>query len=319
MHSPLQTIAFIDLADSTAAYQAMGSEEVAGVISKVTQWIGRVCEAHDGRILKFLGDGVMAEFGNSVDAVTAAVFLQQQHTKRIRRWPEPLHMGLKIGLASGAVVRMGNDAYGDPVNFASRLSDMSGSNAIWATESVINQLRTNRRHRISNRGEVLENIRYRSLGMIRIKGIVQPHPVFQIEWNDEIPTDLITIRGVLQEPELPDTEKVESHIELGWEGNNKVFVSSELPIQIGRVPDCHFVISDPRVSRKHSTIEWINGAFVLADQSTYGTWIRFTGKSASEVQLRRSQCILHSGGEMALGVPFSDASAPVLSFQVRAG
>lgn len=60
MPDRLQTIVFIDLSDSTAAYQAMDSQEVAGVISKITQWIGRVCEAHEGRIIKFLGDGVLA-------------------------------------------------------------------------------------------------------------------------------------------------------------------------------------------------------------------------------------------------------------------
>ena len=311
-----QTIVFIDLADSTAAYEALGSQEVASVISKITQWIGRVCEAHEGRIVKFLGDGVLAEFSSSAEAVTAAIFLQQQHTRRIRRWPEPLHMGLKIGLASGAVVRMGDDAYGDPVNLAARLSDMSGSNTIWATESVIEQLRSHRDRMTSTRGAMLESIRYRSLGMIRIRGLTNPHPVFQIEWNDEVPTDLITICGSLPEPDDPETLKAESNIELSWQGFSRVFLTSELPIEIGRVPTCGFVLSDQRVSRKHSSIEWINGAFVLTDQSSYGTWVRFAGVTPSEVQLRRNQCILQSSGEMALGVPFSDPSAPILKFQV---
>ena len=322
MRTPLQTIAFIDLSDSTAAYQALGSEAVAGVISKITKWIGRVCEAHDGRIVKFLGDGVIAEFSNSVEAVTAAIFLQQQHTQRIRRWPEPLHMGLKIGLDSGAVIRMDNDAYGDPVNLAARLSDMSGSNSIWATEPVISQLselRNYRQRMTSARGRVLESVRYRPLGAIQIRGVTNPHPVFQIEWNDEVPTDLITIRGNLPEPGLVGPLSLENTIELTWQGISRVFFSSELPIEIGRVPSCSFVVSDQRVSRQHSSIDWINGAFTLNDQSSYGTWIRFSSENASEIQLRRNQCVLHSSGQMALGVPFSDSSAPVLDFQVSTG
>lgn len=319
MPDRLKTIVYIDLSDSTAAYQAMDSQEVAGVISKITQWIGRVCEAHEGRIIKFLGDGVLAEFSSAAEAVTAAIFLQQQHTRRIRRWPEPLHMGLKIGLASGAVVRMGDDSYGDPVNLAARLSDMSGSNSIWATELVIDKLKTHTERMGSTRGAMLESIRYRSLGMIRIRGITNSHSVFQIEWNDDVPTDLITICGSLPEPDQPGPLNIESNIELTWQGSSRMFLSSELPIEIGRVPDCAFVIGDQRVSRKHSTIEWVNGAFVLVDQSSYGTWVRFAGKTPSEIQLRRNQCILQSNGQMALGVPFSDASAPILSFQVYTG
>jgi len=318
MRTPSQTIAFIDLTGSTAAYQALGNEEVANVISKITQWIGRVCEAHEGRIVKFLGDGVLAEFNCSASAVTASVFLQQQHSARIRQWPDPLRMGLKIGLAAGPVVRMGDDAYGDPVNLAARLSDMSGPNAIWATESVINLLHDERA--ASEAGDSrLDAVRYRSLGLIHIRGVAHPHPIFQVEWNDEVPTDLMTVRGSLQDLENSELDGSNSNIVLAWLDINKLFLNGELPIDIGRAVSCAFVVSDQRVSRKHASIDWVNGAFVLTDLSTYGTWVRFAGDAGSETQLRRSQCILHSSGEMALGASFSDFSAPVLSFRVHTG
>ena len=105
---------FIDLAGSTAAYAALGNAQVADVIAKVTQWIGRVCEAHGGRTVKFLGDGVLAQFPHGADAVEAAVFMQLNHSERLEKWPEPLRMGLKIGMARGSVVQMADDVYGDP-------------------------------------------------------------------------------------------------------------------------------------------------------------------------------------------------------------
>ena len=320
MDNPLQTIVFIDLADSTAAFQALGNEEVAGVISKLTQWIGRVCEAHDGRIVKFLGDGVLAEFDNGSAAATAAVFLQQQHTARIRPWPKPLRMGLKIGLASGLVVRMGDDAYGDPINMASRLSDMSGSNSIWATESVIGQLQSPRESMSPGAQEsVLERVRYRTLGTIQIRGVTDPHSVFQIEWNDEVSTDLMTVRGSLTEMGRVDVPKAESTILLSWLDTQRTFRHSEMPIELGRATSSAFIVSDQRVSRKHARIDWLNGAFVLTDLSSYGTWLRFSGKVGSEIQLRRNQYILHSSGEVALGAPFTDFSAPTITFSVNAG
>lgn len=91
---------FIDLTGSTAAFDALGNALVADAISQVTHWIGRVCEAHEGRTVKFLGDGVLAQFARSSQAVEACIFMQQSHSERVLKWPEPLRMRLKIGLAA---------------------------------------------------------------------------------------------------------------------------------------------------------------------------------------------------------------------------
>ena len=312
--SPHQTMVFIDLTGSTAAYEAVGNAQVAEVISKVTRWIARVIEAHQGRTVKFLGDGVLAQFAHGRQAIAAAVFLQQNHSERLQKWPEPLRMGLKVGMASGPVVLKGDDAFGDAVNLASRLSDMAGSHAIWASESVIIGLRNDATGAI----EPPADVRYRALGMVRVRGLAQPHSVFQIEWNEEVSTDLMTVRGALpagDDERVPEAES--GGIALAWLGSSKVFAATAMPIVIGRVPDCHFVISDQRVSRQHARIEWVDGAFVLSDLSSFGTWVRFSDNAGADIQLRRTQCILHSTGEIALGAPFSDFSAPVIAFHVQ--
>ncbi|HMN56540.1 MAG TPA: hypothetical protein PKE15_04785, partial [Ottowia sp.] len=51
--------------------------------------------------------------------------------------------------------------------------------------------------------------------------------------------------------------------------------------------------------------------------SSYGTTVRFADAAGPEVLLRRTSCLLHSSGEIALGAPFSDFSAPVVSFEVQ--
>lgn len=319
--NPPVTIVFIDLAGSTAAYAALGNAQVADVISKVTQWIGRVCEAHQGRVIKFLGDGVLAEFPHSTQAVEAAVFLQQSHTERLQKWPSPLRMGLKIGMAHGSVVQRGDDAYGDAVNLAARLSDMAGDHAIWIDESVMAQLRQDhppgRPEPAHGLRPIMDMARYRSLGMMQVRGVPEPHSVFQIEWSEEVSTDLMTVGGVVHDVEY-DSGFADGSIALAWLGATRVFASRELPIVIGRVPDSGFVVGDQRVSRNHARLEFVNGAFVLTDLSSFGTWVRFTENPQAEVQLRRNQCVLHSTGEIALGAPFSDFSAAVVAFNVGA-
>ena len=67
----------------------------------------------------------------------------------------------------------------------------------------------------------------------------------------------------------------------------------------------------------HASIQWQDGAYVLTDLSSYGTTVRFADAAGPEVPLRRTSCLLHSSGEIALGAQFSDFSAPVLSFEVQ--
>ncbi|MDO5693466.1 MAG: adenylate/guanylate cyclase domain-containing protein [Pseudomonadota bacterium] len=313
------TMVFIDLTGSTAAYEALGNAQVADVVAKVTQWIGRVCEAHGGQTVKFLGDGVLTMFTRSAQAVEATVFLQQNHTERLQKWPEPLRMALKIGMAGGTVIHRDDDVYGDAVNLASRLADMAGPHGIWVDETVMAELRQEH-DTAPTAGEagsrsVMDVARYRSLGMIRVRGLTEPRSVFQIEWNEDVSTDLMTVRGMLPELTQPSPREG-TGIALAWFGTTKTFAMQELPVLIGRTPDSGFVVKDQRVSRSHARIEYANGALVLTDLSSFGTWVRFSENSQTEVQLRRNQCILHSTGEIALGAPFEDFSAPVVAFHV---
>jgi hypothetical protein len=79
------------------------------------------------------------------------------------------------------------------------------------------------------------------------------------------------------------------------EGNH-IFSLSQVVINIGRRPDNHLVISDPRVSRAHAQIRAIRGQYVLFDlNSTGGTMVN--GR-------RVHQCALKPGDVISLsGVP----------------
>ena len=130
------TIVFVDLTGSSAAYEAFDNAVVAGMVSKITRWVARVGKAHGGQTIKFLGDGVLLQFPAGILAVSAAVYLQQHYAEPLGQVPEGMRLGLKIGLASGSIVELHSDSYGDPVNLAARLCDMAGPHDIWADESV---------------------------------------------------------------------------------------------------------------------------------------------------------------------------------------
>jgi adenylate cyclase len=300
------TVVFADLTGSTRVFEAMGNARATETVTRLIQWIGGVCEAHGGRVVKSLGDGVFAIFTNGVNATKAVLELQRNHQKRLQTWPAPLRMELQIGVASGEVVEVDGDCYGDAVNLASRLSDLAGPGQIWATESVIDQLQG---------GEA----RHRSLGPINIRGKNEMPVVHRIDWQDEV-TEFLTMPASLAVP--PRTaDSSFAQIELAWLDVRSMFRAAELPIHLGRVDEAQFVVNDPRVSRLHARIEARQGSCVLVDISTYGTWVRFHGTAGAsgEIALRRDECVLHGSGEIGLGAPLSDFSAPTISFNTTGG
>ena len=169
------TVVFVDLTGSTGVFENLGNVKAVRVITRLTHWIGQVCEKHNGYVVKYLGDGVFILFEESHDAVIAASELQKIHYDRIEHWPFPLKMRLQIGMARGDVVTHDGDCYGDAVNVASRLSDLSGSEQILVNENVIHQLPDT------------FSVRSRCLGPLLIRGRTETCVVHRIEWQDEVP------------------------------------------------------------------------------------------------------------------------------------
>jgi adenylate cyclase len=296
------TIAFVDLTGSVSVFDTLGNDRAARAITKLTQWIGTVGLEHNGKVVKMLGDGVLLSFTNNKLAVECMSLIQQEHAKRVAQWPDRLKLMMQIGMARGQVVQVDGDCFGDAVNVASRLSDLAGPEQILVNETVIRKLGA--RH----------SVRSRSLGPIRIKGRIEPAEVFRIEWQTEVLSEFLTLPADLQALHR-SAESVFGGIELAWLDHVELHNLTDLPIQIGRVPEADFVVNDPRVSRIHARIDIRSGTYLLEDMSSYGTWVRFAGAD-NAIALRRQECLLHSDGEFSMGVPFSDISAPTVRFRL---
>jgi adenylate cyclase len=299
------TIAFVDLTGSVSVFETLGNDRATKAVTKLTQWIGSMGAENGGTVVKMLGDGVLMSFANNRNAVDAMLLIQQEHAKRLIQWPDRLKLMMQIGMARGQVVVVDGDCFGDAVNVASRLSDLAGPEQIMATDTVIRKLGP--RH----------GVRSRSLGPMRIKGRVEPCEVFRVEWQPEMLSEFLTLPADLHALGSIK-ESVFGGFELAWLDTTHTFSLTDLPLKIGRVPEADFVVSDPRVSRMHASIDIRSGNYVLEDISSYGTWVRF-GSGDNVIALRRQECLLHSDGEIAMGAPFSDFSAPTVSFRLVDG
>lgn len=298
------TVVFTDLFGSTSVFEALGNARAALAVTEITTWIAAVVEDHGGRVVKMLGDGVLALFEDNASAINAVVAIQRGHQKRMPLIAADKQMPIRIGVASGDVEIVDGDCYGDAVNVAARLSDLSGPHQIWVNSAALHAT------------DEAEGVRFRILGPISIRGRAEPCLVYKVEWQDDIASDFLTVQADLDSFLDPTPADVlGGQIELTWVETRKTFKSFELPIHIGRVRQAAFVVNDPRVSRTHARIDWHNGSVTLVDLSSYGSWVRFSG-GGSDLLLRREECVLHGHGEIALGSSFADITAPIVSFSV---
>ncbi len=89
----------------------------------------KIAEYHR-RIVKLMGDGMLAEFASAVDAVRAAVETQRAVAERNADLPEDRRIEFRIGINLGDVVIDGDDIQGDGVNVAARLEGFADPGGI---------------------------------------------------------------------------------------------------------------------------------------------------------------------------------------------
>ena len=98
-------------------------------------------EAHRGRVFKALGDGFLAEFSSTVEAVNCAIGIQRASALQARGSDEEEPLRLRIGVSLGDVVAQGDDLLGHGVNVAARLQAMAEPGGIAVSSDVMAQVR----------------------------------------------------------------------------------------------------------------------------------------------------------------------------------
>jgi class 3 adenylate cyclase len=298
------TVVFADLFGSTGVFESLGNARATEAVTGITNWLAEKFIASGGRVVKFLGDGVLVVFEENTDAVVAVVDVQRAYQQRLTAAAVAGYMPLRIGVSCGDVEMVDDDCYGDAVNVAARLSELAGPHQIWVNLAAMQD------------GARVLDVRSRLLGPIHLRGRSEPITVYQIEWQEDVNSELLTIHAPMSmDVNATGHDALGGQVALTWQDKHKTFRAFELPVHIGRIHQAEFAVSDPRVSRMHARLDWRNGSVMLVDISTYGCWVRFAG-SGSDVQLRRDECVLHGRGQISLGTPFNGVSAPVVSFLV---
>ncbi len=99
--------------------------------------VGRVIERRKGRVVNAPGDSILAEFPSAVEAVQAAVEIQQSVQGRNVELPEDRRMAFRIGVNLGDVIEEDDGTiYGDGVNIAARMEALADAGGICIASTV---------------------------------------------------------------------------------------------------------------------------------------------------------------------------------------
>jgi len=136
------------------------------VLSEYLDLISATIESHHGQIMHFAGDAVLAKFDAVVDAVSAAVAVQDELNTRNKELPESRKVQFRIGVNLGDVIEDREDMYGDGVNVAARLESLADPGGICISEAVRSAI-----------GKKLD-LGYEDLGELEVKNIPEPVHVY---------------------------------------------------------------------------------------------------------------------------------------------
>ena len=131
---------FTDIKDSSSLYERFGDAVACRIIRAHLAWLERLVRRFGGAIVKTMGDGALAAFGDDAAAVAAAIAIQAGMPAHNRALGEP-GLVLRVGVHAGAciVTRTGRsfDCFGTAVNLAARILRMSRGDDIAVSKVVM--------------------------------------------------------------------------------------------------------------------------------------------------------------------------------------
>jgi class 3 adenylate cyclase len=282
-------VLFADVSGSTRLYETLGDAEALATIGRCVALMTTVCVGHGGRVVKTIGDEVMAVFPSADAAAQAAVEMQA----RISAHP-PVggsRLAIRVGFHLGTAIEADGDVFGDSVNVAARMAALAKREQIILSAHTADALAPWLRARV------------RALDTLSVKGKSQDIGIIELLWQDS--EEDLTAVATRWTP-LP------ARLVLRHGAKELVLDESATSITIGRDADNDIVIVDRKASRLHARIERRRDKFVIIDQSSNGTYVAVDGEP--EIMLRREELMLRGRGHVTFGHAYVDDPAEFLGF-----
>ena len=154
-------LAAVLAADVVGYSRLMGDDEEAtlAALKACRTIIDGLIAGHHGRVFGSAGDSVIAEFASPVEAVRAAVAIQNELAAHNTNQPEARRMLFRIGVNLGDVMAEGDNLHSDGVNIAARLEALAEPGGIAISGAIHDHLSANDGAGFADNGEqALKNV-----------------------------------------------------------------------------------------------------------------------------------------------------------------
>jgi class 3 adenylate cyclase len=264
------TILFTDITGSTAFFEKFGDLAGLAMVHRCNHLLQKIVEEHHGRVLKDIGDAIMAMFESCTEGVEAAIDMQCRLASANLQHPPDEQVRIRIGLHYGSGIVKSNDVFGDVVNTASRVESVAGPERIVISDCLYHELPKSRFDIVL-------------LGQFRLKGKSEERELFEVRWNKALTATVNQTHMLATARAEPLTEPVKlQHV------NRRGGVDGEYPVAqagltIGRVGADISFPDDPEMESVQAQIWATGGQVCVRDCSGTGNvYVRLAAAYALE-------------------------------------
>lgn len=168
-------VVFSDLVDSTALLARLGDDRMDGVRRAHVKDVTDAVTLSGGRVVKTLGDGVMASFESALGALRAAAEIQAA-VERLDAEQGGIGVAARVGVAAGEPIADGDDLHGMSVVIASRLSSAAGTGEV-LVQDLVQALVASR-----------DGVSLEPAGDYTLKGVPAPVRASRLRWRELAPS-----------------------------------------------------------------------------------------------------------------------------------
>lgn len=286
-------VLFADVSGSTKLYERLGDSEAKRAVDRVIKRMQIAIQGLNGRLVKTIGDEVMATFDTAENAFLASVEIQQ----RISDLPpvSGVKLAVRVGFHFGSAIEENNDVFGDTVNTAARIVGLANSQQTLTSKETVDLL------------PPLLKESTRDLDQLSVKGKAEGVHVFEVLWSsgEELTMKAESINKLVQR-QIPK-------LCLRYRGKALLLDEKCALLTLGRDLACDLVIEDRKASRHHARIERRGDKYMLIDQSTNGTYL--SPKGEKETLLRREEVLLQGSGTIGFGSSINESQADFAEYE----